>query len=159
MSARPPLLLCVLDGFGEGAPGPGNAILAAQPRCWLDLRQKWPTALLEASGEHVGLPCGLMGNSEVGHLNIGAGRVVYQEITRIDREIREGRFLVDLKLDGQVPPGMRRGQAVDLRLELGGSSQALLVANGPFYQDTGGNWAFVLDADGHNIEAVCHRPE
>ena len=91
--SRSPLLLCVLDGFGEGAPGPGNAIQLAAPRTWLDLRQQWPTTLLQASGEEVGLPCGLMGNSEVGHLNIGAGRVVYQEITRIDREIREGRFL------------------------------------------------------------------
>ncbi|MFO0276371.1 MAG: 2,3-bisphosphoglycerate-independent phosphoglycerate mutase, partial [Planctomycetota bacterium] len=92
MSPRPPLLLCVLDGFGEAAPGPGNAIHLAQPRFWFGLRDKWPTTQLEASGEAVGLPCGLMGNSEVGHLNIGAGRVVYQEITRIDREIREGRF-------------------------------------------------------------------
>src|SRR6478609_1291451 len=91
-SSRPPLLLCVLDGFGEGEPGPANAIHVAAPRFWLDLRQQWPTTQLTASGEDVGLPCGLMGNSEVGHLNIGAGRVVYQEITRIDREIREGRF-------------------------------------------------------------------
>jgi 2,3-bisphosphoglycerate-independent phosphoglycerate mutase len=88
----PPLCLIVLDGFGEAPPGPGNAISVAAPRCFEDLRQHWPTTSLQASGEDVGLPCGLMGNSEVGHLNIGAGRVVYQEITRIDREIREGRF-------------------------------------------------------------------
>ena len=93
MSARhSPLLLCVLDGFGEAPDGPGNAISLATPKFWNDLRQKWPTTQLQASGEDVGLPCGLMGNSEVGHLNIGAGRIVYQEITRIDREIREGRF-------------------------------------------------------------------
>ncbi|HEX5050471.1 MAG TPA: 2,3-bisphosphoglycerate-independent phosphoglycerate mutase [Planctomycetota bacterium] len=89
---RPPLLLVVLDGFGEAEAGPANAISLAKPRFWLDLRQEWPTTSLLASGEDVGLPCGLMGNSEVGHLNIGAGRVVYQEISRIDREIREGRF-------------------------------------------------------------------
>jgi 2,3-bisphosphoglycerate-independent phosphoglycerate mutase len=89
---RSPLILIVLDGFGEAPAGPGNAISLAGPRRWQDLRQQWPGTLLQASGEDVGLPCGLMGNSEVGHLNIGAGRVVYQEITRIDREIREGRF-------------------------------------------------------------------
>ena len=92
MSKRSPLLLCVMDGFGEAPAGPGNAISQAEPRFWNDLRQRYPSTLLSASGEDVGLPCGLMGNSEVGHLNIGAGRVVYQEITRIDKEIREGRF-------------------------------------------------------------------
>lgn len=92
MSKRAPLLLCVLDGFGEAPAGPGNAISQAEPRFWNDLRQRYPSTLLSASGEDVGLPCGLMGNSEVGHLNIGAGRVVYQEITRIDKEISEGRF-------------------------------------------------------------------
>lgn len=92
MSQRAPLLLCVLDGFGEAAAGPGNAITQAEPRFWNNLRQRYPSTLLSASGEDVGLPCGLMGNSEVGHLNIGAGRVVYQEITRIDKDIEEGRF-------------------------------------------------------------------
>ena len=92
MSKRAPLLLCVMDGFGEAPAGPGNAISQAEPRFWNDLRQRYPSTLLSASGEDVGLPCGLMGNSEVGHLNIGAGRVVYQEITRIDKEISEGRF-------------------------------------------------------------------
>ena len=92
MSKRAPLLLCVLDGFGEAPAGPGNAIAKAEPRFWNDLRQRYPSTLLSASGEDVGLPCGLMGNSEVGHLNIGAGRVVYQEITRIDKSIQDGEF-------------------------------------------------------------------
>lgn len=69
-------------------------------------------------------------------------------VSKVYPQVREGRFLVDLKLDGTLPAGMRRGQAIDLRLELGGSSAALIVANGPFYQDTGGNWAFVLTEDG-----------
>jgi 2,3-bisphosphoglycerate-independent phosphoglycerate mutase len=113
-STRPPLLLCVLDGFGEGAPGPANAIDVAAPRFWLDLREKWPTALLEASGEDVGLPCGLMGNSEVGHLNIGAGRVVYQEITRIDREIHEGRFAQNAALQSAIAHAKTKGGALHL---------------------------------------------
>jgi len=114
MSARTPLLLCVLDGFGEAAPGPGNAIHLAQPRFWMGLRDKWPTTLLEASGEAVGLPCGLMGNSEVGHLNIGAGRVVYQEITRIDREIREGRFQQNAALRSAIDHAVRKRATLHL---------------------------------------------
>lgn len=90
--SRSPLLLVVLDGFGEAPAGPDNAITTAEPRFWLSLREKWPWTTLQASGEDVGLPCGLMGNSEVGHLNIGAGRVVYQEISRIDKAIRDGAF-------------------------------------------------------------------
>ena len=114
MSSRTPLLLCVLDGFGEGAPGPGNAIHLAEPRFWFGLREKWPTTLLEASGEAVGLPCGLMGNSEVGHLNLGAGRVVYQEITRIDREIREGRFQQNPALRSAIDHAVAKGATLHL---------------------------------------------
>jgi len=114
MTARSPLLLCVLDGFGEAPAGPGNAVSLATPRFLLDLRQRWPTTLLEASGEDVGLPCGLMGNSEVGHLNIGAGRVVYQEITRIDREIREGRFAQNPALLGAIAHARQNGSTLHL---------------------------------------------
>jgi len=106
-SVRPPLALVVLDGFGEAPPGPANAISSAEPRFWNELRQKWPTTSLQASGEDVGLPCGLMGNSEVGHLNIGAGRIVYQEITRIDREISEGRFQQNPALRSAVEHAQR----------------------------------------------------
>jgi 2,3-bisphosphoglycerate-independent phosphoglycerate mutase len=113
-AARPPLLLCVLDGFGEAAPGPANAIHVAEPRFWFDLRQRWPVTMLQASGEDVGLPCGLMGNSEVGHLNIGAGRVVFQEITRIDREIREGRFAQNAALRSAVDHAVARGSTLHL---------------------------------------------
>jgi 2,3-bisphosphoglycerate-independent phosphoglycerate mutase len=113
-AVRPPLLLCVLDGFGEAPPGPANAIHVAGPAFLQDLRQRWPTALLEASGEDVGLPCGLMGNSEVGHLNIGAGRIVYQEITRIDREIREGRFAQNAALLGAIDHARRTGGSLHL---------------------------------------------
>ncbi|MBL8730299.1 MAG: 2,3-bisphosphoglycerate-independent phosphoglycerate mutase [Planctomycetes bacterium] len=104
---RPPLCLIVLDGFGEAAPGPANAISVAEPRFWYGLREQWPTTSLQASGEDVGLPCGLMGNSEVGHLNIGAGRIVYQEITRIDREIREGRFRINPALRSAIDHARR----------------------------------------------------
>jgi len=113
-SNRPPLCLIVLDGFGEAPPGPANAISSAEPRFWNELRQKWPTTSLQASGEDVGLPCGLMGNSEVGHLNIGAGRVVYQEITRIDREIREGRFQQSTALLSAIEHAKKKNGALHL---------------------------------------------
>jgi len=111
---RPPLLLVVLDGFGDAPAGPGNAISLAAPAYWNDLREHWPSTSLEASGEDVGLPCGLMGNSEVGHLNIGAGRVVYQEITRIDREIREGRFQRNPALLSAIEHARRSNGALHL---------------------------------------------
>jgi 2,3-bisphosphoglycerate-independent phosphoglycerate mutase len=90
--ARSPLLLIILDGFGDAPAGPHNAVTLAEPAFYNDLRETYPTTLLEASGAEVGLPCGLMGNSEVGHLNIGAGRIVFQEISRIDRSIEDGSF-------------------------------------------------------------------
>jgi len=86
------ILLLILDGWGHAEPGAGNVIeLARTPHMDRFYRQ-YPFALLDAAGEAVGLPAGQMGNSEVGHLNLGAGRVVYQELTRISRSIRLGEF-------------------------------------------------------------------
>ncbi|NUO15443.1 MAG: 2,3-bisphosphoglycerate-independent phosphoglycerate mutase [Planctomycetaceae bacterium] len=87
-----PVLLVILDGWGVAPPSPGNAIELAQPPCFMGLWRNAPHTTLVAGDEDVGLPQGQFGNSEVGHMNLGAGRVVYQEITRIDRDIREGRF-------------------------------------------------------------------
>jgi len=87
-----PLLLIILDGFGERAATDHNAVAACAPT-FHELRARYPHALLSASGEEVGLPLGLMGNSEVGHTNIGAGRIVHQEVTRIDKSIEDGDFL------------------------------------------------------------------
>ncbi|MCF8039211.1 MAG: 2,3-bisphosphoglycerate-independent phosphoglycerate mutase, partial [Desulfohalobiaceae bacterium] len=87
-----PSLLLILDGWGYARPGPGNAVSQARTpnldRYWAD----YPRTLLTCSGEAVGLPPGQMGNSEVGHLNIGAGRTVYQDILRIDKAIEDGTF-------------------------------------------------------------------
>lgn len=87
-----PLLLMILDGWGYSEVVKGNAIAQAHKPNFDRLLENYPHTLLEASGEAVGLPGGQMGNSEVGHLNIGAGRVVYQELTRIFKAIRTGDF-------------------------------------------------------------------
>jgi 2,3-bisphosphoglycerate-independent phosphoglycerate mutase len=95
--SRPrPIVLVILDGFGIGDGGTGDAIAAAPMPTWRALVAGWPHATLLASGEAVGLPAGQMGNSEVGHLNLGAGRPVLQDLPRIDAAIADGSF-------GQTP--------------------------------------------------------
>lgn len=90
MAVQRKTLLVILDGWGVGSGGHED-VIAQTPTPTLDaLRARYPHALLEASGESVGLPDGQMGNSEVGHLNIGAGRVVYQDLVRINRDIASG---------------------------------------------------------------------
>ncbi len=87
-----PVALIIMDGYGIGDGGKGDAIkLSGSPNV-TRLLADYPSARLGASGEDVGLPDGQMGNSEVGHLNLGAGRIVYQELTRITKEIRDGDF-------------------------------------------------------------------
>ena len=89
---RRPVVLCVLDGFGIGDDPARDALAAARMPTWRRLLSEWPHARLEASGEAVGLPAGQMGNSEVGHLNLGAGFPVLQDLPRIDRAIEDGSF-------------------------------------------------------------------
>src|SRR3989304_3191294 len=92
MNVSAPVALIILDGWGDAAPGPGNAISLAKTPNLDGLVARFPHTLLRTSGESVGLPDGQMGNSEVGHLNLGAGRIVYQELTRIDTSIRDSDF-------------------------------------------------------------------
>ena len=89
---RKPVLLMILDGFGLSEKKEGNAIAAAKKPNIDRLFSTYPHSTLQASGMSVGLPVGQMGNSEVGHLNIGAGRIVYQDLTRITKSIKEGDF-------------------------------------------------------------------
>jgi 2,3-bisphosphoglycerate-independent phosphoglycerate mutase len=88
-----PLVLVVLDGWGLREERKGNAIKLARTPSYLELLDRFPHASLQASGEQVGLPSGQMGNSEVGHITMGAGRVVYQDLTRIDKSIHDGDFV------------------------------------------------------------------
>ena len=85
-------VLIILDGWGHGEPGPYNAIHVANTPVWDKYWSTCPTSLLECSGECVGLPPGQMGNSEVGHMTMGAGRIIDQDFTRINKAIEDGTF-------------------------------------------------------------------
>ena len=89
---KKPVMLLILDGLGIGKEYPGNAVKLANLPNLTRLISKYPNTSINASGLAVGLPEGQMGNSEVGHLNIGSGRVVYQELTRISKAIEDGDF-------------------------------------------------------------------
>ena len=89
------VLFIICDGMGVGKPYPGNALHLAHTPFLDKLRAQSLYTELKCSGEAVGLPEGQMGNSEVGHMNLGAGRVVYQDITRISKSIREGSFFTN----------------------------------------------------------------
>src|SRR3979490_626554 len=90
MTKRPkPIVLTVLDGWGFREEWKGNAIALARKPAYDELIKKFPNTLIHTSGPFVGLPEGQMGNSEVGHMNLGAGRIVHMDITRIDLMIRQ----------------------------------------------------------------------
>ncbi|MDZ7833354.1 MAG: 2,3-bisphosphoglycerate-independent phosphoglycerate mutase [Desulfobacterales bacterium] len=93
-------MLMILDGWGLDAPGEGNAVYMANTPFLDRLAANYPQTRLACSGEAVGLPEGIMGNSEVGHLNLGAGRVVYQVLLRIDMAIKDGSFFENEALNG-----------------------------------------------------------
>jgi 2,3-bisphosphoglycerate-independent phosphoglycerate mutase len=97
-----PAVLCVLDGWGERAEAADNAIAAARTPVWEGLLAKYPHALLQTAGLDVGLPPGQMGNSEVGHMNLGAGRTVLQDLPRIDAAIADGSFAASPALAGFI---------------------------------------------------------
>jgi 2,3-bisphosphoglycerate-independent phosphoglycerate mutase len=90
--SKKPLVLTILDGWGYSAATEGNAIAAARKPTYDVLLREYPNTLVHTSGRYVGLPDGQMGNSEVGHLNIGAGRIIYMDVTRLDRMIASSDF-------------------------------------------------------------------
>src|SRR6476646_4211774 len=99
MPTRPkPLVLTILDGWGFAPPSKANAISLARKPNYDRFLSEYPNTLIHTSGRYVGLPTGQMGNSEVGHLNIGAGRVVYMDISKIDVMIEDGQFFTNAAL-------------------------------------------------------------
>lgn len=110
---KKPLMLMILDGFGI-APKEGNAIYAAKTPNIDKIFNKYPVTKLNASGLAVGLPEGQMGNSEVGHTNIGAGRIVYQDLTRITKAIQDGSFFTNKALVNAVDNAVKNNKALHL---------------------------------------------
>jgi 2,3-bisphosphoglycerate-independent phosphoglycerate mutase len=110
----PLVALVILDGWGCAPPGPGNAVELAETPVFDGLWAQFPHTTLEASGEAVGLPHGQMGNSEVGHLTIGAGRVVYQDLVRINNAITDGSFFDNEALVATFERARERGGDVHL---------------------------------------------
>jgi len=111
---RGPVVLTILDGWGESEETEGNAIRAASKPVLNRLLAEHPHGMIRTSGPEVGLPTGQMGNSEVGHLNLGAGRVVYQEFTRIERAIKTGSFFTNNTLTGAIDTALEHDRAVHI---------------------------------------------
>ncbi|MBB6694209.1 2,3-bisphosphoglycerate-independent phosphoglycerate mutase [Cohnella xylanilytica] len=114
MAAPKPVALIILDGFGLREETHGNAVAQAKKPNFDRFWSTYPHTQLTAQGEAVGLPEGQMGNSEVGHLNIGAGRIVYQDLTRITKSIREGDFFENETLLGAVRHAKQNGKKLHL---------------------------------------------
>ena len=109
-----PLVLMILDGFGYSESDYGNAIRAAKMPNLDRIKAESPMTIIGASGMDVGLPDGQMGNSEVGHTNIGAGRIVYQPLTRITKAVRDGEFFKNAALVSAMKNAKERGSALHL---------------------------------------------
>ena len=109
-----PLVLMILDGFGHSESHESNAVYAAKKPVLDRLCASMPNGLISGSGMDVGLPDGQMGNSEVGHMNLGAGRVVYQDFTRVTKAIRDGEFFENPTICAAVDKAVDAGKAVHI---------------------------------------------
>jgi 2,3-bisphosphoglycerate-independent phosphoglycerate mutase len=114
MSKRPPLVLAILDGWGSRDDRHGNAIASAELPNWQRMLERYPHTTLEASGEAVGLPAGVMGNSEVGHINIGSGRCVPQGLVVIDAAVADGTFATNPELQACIAHVKAHGSTLHL---------------------------------------------
>ena len=115
MTAAPkPVVLMILDGFGHSESPDSNAIMAANTPVWDRLWGNAPRTLISGSGMDVGLPDGQMGNSEVGHMNLGAGRVVYQDFTRVSKAIADGDFFDNAIIGAAVDKAVAAGRSVHI---------------------------------------------
>ncbi len=144
-NSRGPLALLIIDGWGYSPQREGNAIALAATPYYDELRENYPHTLLEASGTRVGLPAGVMGNSEVGHLNIGAGRVIRMDVSRVDYDIATGEFFRNEVLIAAMDGVKRRGKALHL---MG------LVSDGQVHSSQGHLYALLRLANQRGIERV-----
>ncbi|WP_444995826.1 2,3-bisphosphoglycerate-independent phosphoglycerate mutase [Aliikangiella sp. IMCC44359] len=109
-----PIALIIMDGWGYSESPDSNAIMAADTPVWDNLWQTYPHTLISGSGEDVGLPHEQMGNSEVGHLNLGSGRVVYQDFSRISKAIDDGEFQTNKAIVSAIESAVTKGKAVHI---------------------------------------------
>ena len=146
MDALPkPLVLVILDGWGYAPPSDANAISLARKPNYDRLLAEYPNTLIHTSGRYVGLPTGQMGNSEVGHLNIGAGRVVYMDITKIDLMIENGEFFANpILLDA-----MTKARTGERRLHLFG-----LLSDGGVHSHQNHLYAILRMAKQNGVERL-----
>ena len=126
MEAFPSVALIVLDGWGLAPVGPGNAVELADTPVFDSLIARFPNATLRTSGRDVGLPPGQMGNSEVGHLNLGAGAIVNQDLTRIDLAVEDGSFFTNPVLTQAAERGRTAGRLHLIGLVSGGGVHSSL---------------------------------
>jgi len=142
---RGPLALIIIDGWGYSARSQGNAIALAATPYYDELCENYPQTLLEASGTRVGLPGGVMGNSEVGHLNIGAGRVIRMDVSRVDNDIETGQFFRNPVLLAAINHARTQGTALHL---MG------LVSDGQVHSSQEHLYALLRLAKQHVLERV-----
>lgn len=142
---RGPLALIIIDGWGYSAARDGNAIALASTPFYDELTAQYPHTLLEAHGTRVGLPAGVMGNSEVGHLNIGSGRVIRMDVSLVDHEIETGAFFRNKVLIDAFEGAQKRGRAVHL---MG------LVSDGQVHSSLTHLYALLQMAKNHQLERV-----
>src|ERR1051325_4215871 len=140
---RGPVALIVIDGWGYSVSREGNAIALAETPFYDELAEKYPSTLLEAHGSRVGLPAGVMGNSEVGHLNIGSGRVIRMDVSLVDHEIETGEFFQNKILTQAMEDA--RGKALHL---MG------LVSDGQVHSSLTHLYALLKMAKDHSLERV-----
>ena len=145
MSRPKPLILIILDGWGYRAETKANAIALARKPTYDRLLREYPNTLIHTSGPYVGLPVGQMGNSEVGHLNIGAGRIVHMDITRIDLMIQNG----ELFSHPVLLKAMKHARTGDRRLHLFG-----LISDGGVHSQQAHLYALLKMAKQNGLERV-----
>jgi 2,3-bisphosphoglycerate-independent phosphoglycerate mutase len=140
-----PIALIIIDGWGYSAAHEGNAIALAATPFYDELTEKYPHTLLEAHGSRVGLPAGVMGNSEVGHLNIGSGRVIRMDVSLVDHEIETGEFFHNKALVEAMDGAKARGKALHL---MG------LISDGQVHSSLTHLYALLKLAKDHGLDQV-----